>query len=226
MKHPEIDDRSIAEHYVAGKLPEAEVALFEEHYLNCPQCIQAVEDAERLQSGLGTVAAESLVVRQAVLTRAWEALSRRSGLALAAALLVLSLLPASLIWQRVGSLGADLESARRQLAEERRPRVNTPILALVPTRAGEQPLQQISLRPEPEWIVLAIELGDTARLLYEAKLTADHGSVVLESPSLEPSFRGTLAISLHSSILPPGEYLLTLVSDDQRLAFPLRVTLL
>lgn len=223
MNHPEIDDKAVVDLYVAGKLTAAEVGQFEEHYLSCSACIRAVEDAERLQRGLSLVAAEDIVARQAILSVAWRALRSRSSAALATALLVVALVPAGFLWQRAGRLGTDLDAARRALADERRPRINTPILALVPTRAGEQPLQQISLLAEPEWIVLAIELGDTARPRYEARLTATDGTMIWESPDLEPSFDGILTVSLHSSLLPPGEYRLNLVGEEQRLTFPLRV---
>ncbi len=223
MKHPEIDEEAVVDRYVAGKLSAAECERFEAHFLNCPACIQGIEDAERLQRGLSLAAAEDVVARQTILSVAWHAVRSRTGLAMAAAMLVMGLIPASFLWQRAGRLGADLDAARRALAEERRPRLNTPILALVATRAGEQPLQQISLRTEPEWIVLAVELGDTARPRYEVSLTAADGTVITESPDLEPSFRGTVTVSLHSSLLPAGDYRLRVASDGQQLEFPLRV---
>ena len=227
MKHPEIDERAVAELYVAGKLSTADVERFEEHYLDCPACIQAVEDAERLQRGLSQAAAEDLVARQTVLATAWQALWSRTGVALMTALLVLGLLPAGFVWQRAERLGADLDAARRALADERRPRINTPILALVPTRAGEQPLQQISLATEPG----VDRFGHRARRDGKAPVRGDphrrrgHGGV-WESSDLEPSYRGTLTVSLHSSLLPPGEYLLSLNAEDQQLTFPLRIVAL
>lgn len=223
MKHPEIDDQAVVDHYVAGKLSATEAAQFEEHYLGCPACIRAIEDAERLQRGLGVVAAEDLATRQSLLAAAWQAARSKSGALLAAALLAVALLPAGLVWQRAGRLGTDLDEARRALADERRPRINTPVLALVATRAGQQPLQQISLLAEPEWIVLAIELGETARPRYEARLSAADGTTLWASKGLEPSFRGDLTMSLHSSLLPPEEYVLHLTADDHALDFPLRV---
>ncbi len=226
MKHPEIDEESVVEHYVAGKLSPGQVAQFEEHYLDCAECIRAVEDAERLHRGLTRVAAEDVAARQVAWVTAWHALRGRSGMALAAGLLTIALLPAGLLWQRAGRLGLDLDTARRALADERRPRVNTPILALVPTRAGAQPLQQISLRTEPEWIVLTVELGTEARPHYEATLIMNDDAMVWESAGLEPSYGGTLSVSLHSSLLPPGNYLLRLTSEGQELEFPLRVVLL
>lgn len=223
MKHPEIDDRAVIDHYVAGKLSPAEAAQFEEHYLDCPACIRAIEDAERLQRGLGAVAAEDLATHRSLVAAAWQAVRTKSGAVFIAALLAIALLPAGLVWQRAGRLGTDLDEARRALAAERQPRINTPVLALVATRSGLQPLQQISLRAEPEWIVLSIELGDTARPRYEARIAAADGTTLWTSEGLEPSFRGDLTMSLHASLLPPGDYVLHLTTEDHALDFPLRV---
>jgi hypothetical protein len=222
MKHPEIDEHQVVEHYVAGKLTADEEARFEEHYLDCPACTRAIEDAERLRRGLELVAAQDLT-RQTIFATVARALRSPLGALLAGLLLVAALLPAGLTWRRVGRLDAELEGLRRELADERRPRINTPVIALAATRAGEQPLQRISLAAEPEWIVLAIELGDAAEPRYTAALTTAAGTVVWESPGLEPSYLGTVTLSLHSSLLPPSDYVLSLTGDRQRLRFPLRV---
>ncbi len=227
MTHTEIDRHDVVERYVAGKLSADDEARFEEHYLDCPACTQAIEDAERLRRGLAMVAAQDLVVRRSIFTAAARVLRTGRGAMLAAALLVVLLLPAGLAWQRAGRLDAELAAARRELADERRPRINTPILTLGLTRVDEPPMQQISIAPEPEWIVLAVELGDAARPRYRAVLTAAAGDAVIwESAGLEPSYRGTVTLSLHSSLLPPGEYVLDLIGEEQRLRFPLRVVAL
>ncbi|MCP4658045.1 MAG: zf-HC2 domain-containing protein, partial [bacterium] len=142
MTHTEIDRHDVVERYVAGKLSADDEARFEEHYLDCPACTQAIEDAERLHRGLAMVAAQDLVVRRSIFTAA--VLRTGRGAMLAAALLVVLLLPAGLAWQRAGRLDAELAAARRELADERRPRINTPILTLGPSRVGEPPTQQIS----------------------------------------------------------------------------------
>ena len=231
MKHPEIDEQEVVEHYVAGKLTADEEIRFEKHYLECPACVGAVEDAERLRRGLELVATEALVTRRTIFVAAAHVLRSPQGALMASVLLVAALLPAGLAWQRAGRLDAELDAARQELTDERRPRINTPILALVATRAGEQPLQRVSLALEPEWIMLAVELGDTAEPRYTAVLTANDGAVVWPlSPDtaadLVPSYRGTVTLSLLSSLLPPGRYVLSLRGETQQLSFPLQVVLL
>ena len=48
MNHSDIEEHHVVERYVAGKLAPREVARFEEHYLDCAACCDAVEDATRL----------------------------------------------------------------------------------------------------------------------------------------------------------------------------------
>ena len=242
MNHPEIEERQVVEHYVAGKLSADDEARFEEHFLLCPTCVQAIRDAERLHRGLRTVAAEDAVARRTAAVGAMAAvaalLRSRSGALLATALVAAVLLPTTLLLgarQRAARLGGELDSARHELSGtrqelaaahqdlegERRPRINTPILTLDPTRDGEQPLQQISLDPAGEWIVLAVELGEGLDETYTATLGSADGTVIWQSPGLVPSYRGTLSLSLHSSLLPPGHYTLSLEGESPPLVFPL-----
>lgn len=221
--HPSIDDELVVEHYVTGRLSADEVEAFEEHYLGCAACVQAIEDAERLQRGLARVAAEDLAARQTVVAAAWRALRSGPSALLATVLLVVALLPAGLAWRQARDLDASLDEARAQLVDERRPRLNTPILRLAPTRSVAQPLQQISVATEPEWLVLAIELDETASRLYEVELATAEGDSIWRAEGLEPDSRRVVSLSLHSSLLPPGRYILRLVGDGQRLEFPLRV---
>lgn len=231
----DLDHEALAEcveWYVAGKLSAEEEARFEEHYLGCADCRRAVEDAERLHRGLATLAGEQVlrqeIARRTLLATMVHGLGRRGGVFLATALLV-AILPGVLLWQQAGRLDSQLDATRRELTtvrrdleEERQPRINTPILALAPTRAGEQPLQRISLAAEPEWIVLAVELGDDAEEAYRASLTAADGTVVWESTGLVPSYRGTLTVSLHSSVLAPDDYRLSVVGE-RSWRFPLQI---
>lgn len=236
MHHEEIDERKIIEHYVAGKLSAVDEARFEAHYLNCSTCIRAIEDTERLRRGLHGVAAEELAQTTAVVTLL-RFLKSRQGALVTAVALVLMLLPVGLARQEIGRLGTALDSLRQELTEERRPRANTPILTLLPTRDDDPPPSPVSLREEPEWVVFAIPLGEEAAASYTAALSRGDGEVVWPLPStesaetlLEPSYDGTLTLSLLSSLLPLGEYVLELQATEdapsnaaKRLRFPLRI---
>jgi hypothetical protein len=118
MDHRTIDAESIAERYVTRRLAPEEEALFEEHLLDCPACCTRVESAERLQRGLRRLSEEAAAGAAAgPLPARW---SRSPRLALAAAaLLALALLPAGLELRQVQGLRADLDAARREVANSR-----------------------------------------------------------------------------------------------------------
>ncbi len=92
MDHTYIEENGLVERYYQGLLPPEEEALFEEHFVACPQCTEQLELARGFQRGLKTMVAED--TRTALVQAglfAW--LARRSrlaqwGLALAALLIL------------------------------------------------------------------------------------------------------------------------------------------
>jgi anti-sigma factor RsiW len=52
------DIESIAEAYAMGTLPEAEARTFEDHYITCPACAEAVEDADACVRAMRSAARE------------------------------------------------------------------------------------------------------------------------------------------------------------------------
>jgi len=60
MEHEYIERHQLIEEYVMGRLPEAEAARFEDHYLTCEECIRRLDLAEKFQRGFRDVAAEDL----------------------------------------------------------------------------------------------------------------------------------------------------------------------
>jgi hypothetical protein len=128
MDHDYIESHGLVELYHQGALPPDEEALFEEHFVDCGQCMEQLELARGLQRGLKTIAAEE-AARTVVAAGLFAWLARRGrlaqwGLALAALLLAAGL-PA--LWLRAGGqserreLTARLEAQRRAGSElERR----------------------------------------------------------------------------------------------------------
>ncbi len=58
MDHRLIEAEAVVERYVTGRLTDEESLQFEEHFLDCAQCIENVEITERLQRGLGGALSE------------------------------------------------------------------------------------------------------------------------------------------------------------------------
>ncbi len=110
MDHDWIEEHSVAESYVLGRLPPAEAVRFEEHLLACPGCRERVTWAEELRGSLQSMAAEDRrrVARLGLL--AWLARRGRTArMGFAAALLLAAALPAALLVEEV--------RLRHQLAE-------------------------------------------------------------------------------------------------------------
>ena len=231
MRHEDVQERQIADLYLMGRLSPVEAEEFEEHYLGCPECLEELELSEGFQAGLKRVAAEdvakALVVRRLGLM-AWlarAARSRGAGL-LAAAVLLVAVLPLGALYQRERGTSAELEA---RLADAFSPQANVPIVALGAQRTGpilgpnrptEIPRQSARSAPGPEgpvdrirlpqtlgWIVLSLELADPEAFpSYRGTLLFAGGERVWQGSSLLTDPRGALAVSLHSSTLRPGDY--------------------
>jgi hypothetical protein len=61
MDHEQIDQLDLIERYLRGKLPAETSAGFEEHFVDCPQCIARLQTTERFLQDLRLVAAEQAV---------------------------------------------------------------------------------------------------------------------------------------------------------------------
>jgi hypothetical protein len=218
MDHQIIEAENVAERYVAGKLSEEEIAGFEEHYLDCPACIARVEDAQRFHRGLRQVAAEeaaqSVIARRLGVLGVLAALvrSRQGALGLTLALALVTLPAALGLWQ-TGRLRHELAAAQEALQAARRPQGNAVIVSLSPYRASgleTGPVHPIPLPVEPGWIVLSLEPGGAAYPAYRATLLAAGDRAVWQGRALHLDELGTLNLSLHSTFLVPGDYLLRL----------------
>ncbi len=226
MDHQSIDAGNIAERYVTGRLAPEEAAAFEEHYLDCPSCCARVEAAERLQRGLRRLAEQAAVRAPGVSRR-----SRSPQLALAAAaLLAVALVPVWMEQREVQRLRSDLvrtkaeqgseerlkgelqqtrsdlEALRSEIAADRQPQANLPVVPLTPVRGGEGPARTLKLPEKPGWVALWVEPGDADFPAYRATLRKNEGAVVLQASGLRLNDLGALLVTLHSTSLSPGSY--------------------
>lgn len=260
MDHAYIEEQQIVDRYVMGKLPAAEAARFEEHYLSCPQCLDRLDLAESMERGFkraaGQDAARLATTRQLALV-AWLSRlgrSRQMGLLLLA-LLVVAALPAGLVLRQLERKDRELEETRlaldkererseatgsartaeaeklsrelaasrsetarereartrvaEQLAEILRPQANVAILFLNTERdAGPaaEPTFRLRLPRTPGWIVLAPEIDDPNYPSYRAVLRDPRGRELWRGSDLRLE---ELSLSLHSSLLSPGDHTLT-----------------
>ena len=230
MDHAEIERDDIVEGYVTGRLAPGQVARFEEHYLDCAECIDAVETAERLRRGLEEVASRETALaigRTSILAALAARLARPSGALAAGFLLVLALLPAGLAWRQAEHRADRLAS---ELAAARGPQANAAVVTLEPLRGESTPARRLSVPSGSGPVVLLVELGDGeghgAAPRYEAVLS-DASGELWRTSELIPDHQGAVAISLPASFLEPGDHellLRALESAAPPLSFKLRVT--
>lgn len=123
MDHTYIEEHQVVERYAMGKLQEPELALFEEHYLSCPRCLDRLALAEAMERGFKRAASEDthrLVAARHLAVVAWLArLGRSRQMALVATALLVAVLPASLAVREARQRGRELTETRSALVEER-----------------------------------------------------------------------------------------------------------
>jgi hypothetical protein len=190
MDHTYIAEQDVAGRYMSGTLPSDERSRFEEHFIDCPRCLDALEEINRFQQALRTVAAEHAApatgTRAVRPGRPWtHRATRVAGVAAAAAIAIggVDLLRTRRELARVSAVSADLErryvdsenvarglSNRIRSLERVEPRSerpgmdgesNAPVFPLTKVRGdGAAPTNRIVLSTKPQWIVLLVELAD------------------------------------------------------------------
>ena len=58
MDHKQIDQYDLIDRYLLGKLPAEEIARFEEHFVDCPQCVARLQATKTFLQDLRFIAAE------------------------------------------------------------------------------------------------------------------------------------------------------------------------
>jgi hypothetical protein len=120
MDHAYIESNGLVERYHQGLLPPDEEARFEEHFVECPACMEQLELARGFQRGLKTLVAED-AARAMASAGLFAWLARRGRLAqwgvALAVLAVATALPA--LWLLAGGQGERQEWRARLDAQRR-----------------------------------------------------------------------------------------------------------
>jgi methionine-rich copper-binding protein CopC len=122
MDHAYIAEHDLVDRYYQGRLPPEEELSFEEHFVDCPECLQQLELARSFQRGFKNLVEEDLArlettVRVGIF--AWLARlsrSRQAGLALTAVLVAIAL---PILWFRTEllELRRDVDLAQSTLID-------------------------------------------------------------------------------------------------------------
>jgi hypothetical protein len=125
MDHREIEEHNIPDRYLQGKLAADERTRFEEHFMECAECLERLEMTEDFRTQLRIVASEE-AVRSPVYARpglrAWlvALTGPRQAALLAAAVVLLVALPAALLLMQAGQSRREAEQARLSSADWQR----------------------------------------------------------------------------------------------------------
>jgi putative zinc finger protein len=104
------------------------------------------------------------------------------------------------------------EALAREMAADRQPQANLPVVPLTSVRGGSSggPVRTLKLPERPGWVALWVEPGDADFPAYRATLRTEQGAVVFEASGLALNDLGALLVTVHSTSLSPGAYRLDL----------------
>lgn len=214
MDHGYIESNDLVDRYLADRLSGEELARFEAHFVDCPQCQDQIELAEDFGRALRTTAAQDAAgagILAVILS--W---SRQKQAALGAFLLMFFLLPAFWYvgWVRPTVQGLDPTKLERLSS----PQVNTPNFLLSLTRAAADPLvHSITLPTDSEWLTLSLEVETDSRIEdYQAVIVSGEGQIHWEREGLRPNIHEVVAVTFPADFLVPGVYQLSLSARDSQ----------
>jgi hypothetical protein len=237
MEHHDAVEQDLASRYLSGGLAPDQRDAFEEHFLDCPECLDALESADGLQRGLRSVAAQD-AVKTAVQrsSRSRGALTSVVGIAATVAIAVggIDLVRTRRELARVSKVAVDLngqsdraqsriDSLSRRVDElEHAPPAVTAgqssaaVFTLTTLRGGgtSAPPNRVALSRATDWIVLSLELDDsdvTGR--FRATLRDGQRRERWRDDRLIASTPETLGIALRAALFDEGDY--TLEVDRQ-----------
>lgn len=236
MDHAHIDEHQVADRYLMGKLDDAERGRFEEHFVDCPFCLERLETIESLRGALKEVPAAY------PMPGALDRFARprvRPFIAFLAAACLLTAAAASLFFysesrrarQELAAGRQASEKARQRqaeleqtLREERASRPRPPegavmgalraaplaatVFTLSLTRgASSEPADRIALPQSAGWVVLLFDRPDRPDVRqYRVHLSDAGGQPIGEPVIANAASGGMLAVSLPSSLLASGDY--------------------
>jgi hypothetical protein len=232
MMHPQIEDEEIIERYVHNRLAAEERKAFEEHFFGCDDCFEKVQDTERFVAGVRDAARRGLL--------AGEVQQRTSGLSTsrwlvpalgvsACAALLLAVLNGWLYFvrmpgmrQQLNQSGVELRAQQQaraaledELASRMQAEANLPLVMLAATRDAEAAPNEVNLPPGAKHMVLWIEVPAGKSERFHLQLYTVDNRPIETLDNLERNSYGALAVSLPVEALQPGDYRITLTSQER-----------
>lgn len=224
MEHAQIEENNLIDRYVRGTLPVDLRGAFEEHFLDCPECLQQLELARGLREGLRLAAAElaasAASPREVAFGARWRNLfAWRWAPAAAAACLVVALVPSVVLFRQLASVGDELHRDQAALSAAKKvietaERAGAAVYVLNPVR-GETAPTRIAVPAGQSFTVLTLESDFSRSAAYRATLRNDRDQIVSQQDQIHPSSPDAIGIVLSPQVMAtPGVYRLTVDSQD------------
>ena len=219
MQHPEIDRDCLIDRYVRNTLRGAERQVFEEHFLDCPQCLEQLEIASSLREAIRESAAEAITAPPTVAAarpRRWFVWNWvPAGVA---ACLVLTTVTGIVSFQRMRQAKIELASAQwnfqRELGSVRELASSPEVYVLGQSRGGAE-IREIALPARARWMVFSVEMDTTRFPSYRSTLSDRSGKEIWRQDGIQPGSQDFIGVSLPSNVLAPGDYSLAISPAGQ-----------
>jgi hypothetical protein len=234
MEHAQIEEHNIIDRYVRGTMPVDLRADFEEHFLDCPECLEQLKLASALRDGLRLSAAELAASASpqsdvSFIARWRSSFDWRWAVAIAAACLVLASMPTLVLLRQLGSVTNELSRDRAALGTARKmmeevERASAAVYILTPVRGDATPAN-VAVPAAPVLTVLSLESDFTRFATYRATLRNDRDQIVWQKDQLHPSSPDAIGIVLGPSALATaGAYRLVVEGEDGQGRYVLAAT--
>ena len=189
MDHAYIEKNHLTDRYVLGQLSEQETGDFEEHFLECQECQETLEQRTALRDGLRLVATEDAAkpARTPLLGSFLHLLPAFPRYALVLGAFVL---PAFVVYLIMG----------KQTSAPVAPRTDTTLMMLDLQR-GEPAPSKLEILGDPGLLVLAFPVSNSDYRSYSLEINGPENQVVWRADDLQPNLSGLIVVSVPSDFL-------------------------
>jgi len=237
IDHAYATEADLPSPYVLGKLSPEEERAFEEHFVDCPECLDRLQNVARLRQGLVAVG-KGTPAQQASHRGVVARVAHGQLLARAATVLLMAGLAGALLQirtlhreldsmqetnaartraaeRRTTELAQELDAVRRQASASSSAATttglsNTPVIALPIVRGASRgnPSTQFTIPTQANFVVLLLEIGDDSYPNYRATLSTRDGQSLRAQDDLPLTQPGQLGVGVSTAVLKPGDYVI------------------
>ncbi len=214
MDHSFIEETNQIDRYVRGTMLPTERAAFEEHFLDCSDCLSQLEIAKSLRESVRIAASEIASERPQVAPEprrwGWKWMSAGALAGLAAASFT-----GVVLYRQLEHTRSELD--RVQLAYSRQGEIQGAepmVYTLSLSRGAVAPPKTVEIPESPRWLVFSIQIDASQFQKYRAILRNEAGQTVWQKDGLQASSPDTIALPVLSTTLASGAHTLSLEGLD------------